>query len=129
LHGAEKIDKALLAVGLTLSVTFLIDVSLSLAGHEFLPHAPRHYMLWAMALLTVYAGIFESYLAEKADRTLIRQYRYMHSLFRLAAQELKYARTGDHKLEILRSLGHACLAEHAQWTLAQRDKTIQGLKW
>ena len=53
----------------------------------------------------------------------------MHSLFRLAAQELQSARTEDQKLEILRSLGHACLAEHAQWTLAQRDKTIQGLKW
>ncbi len=53
----------------------------------------------------------------------------MHTLFGHAARELRAARTEDGKLDVLRSLGQACLAEHAQWTLAQRDKTIQGLKW
>ncbi len=129
LHAAEKADKALLAVGLGLAITFLVDISLSLADIEFLPHAPRHVLLGAMTLLTVYGFLYEAYLSERADRTLIRQYRYMHSLFRFADQELQSARTEGEKLEILRSLGHACLAEHAQWTLAQRDKTIQGLKW
>jgi hypothetical protein len=42
---------------------------------------------------------------------------------------VRAARTHDERLEVLRSLGHACLAEHAQWTLAQRDKAIEGLKW
>jgi hypothetical protein len=129
LHRAELVDKALLGLGLFLAIAFLADILLSLLGIELLPDSPRHLMLWAMTLLTVYAGIFDVYLAEKADRTLIRQYRYMHSLFRFADQELQSARTEGEKLEILRSLGHACLAEHAQWTLAQRDKTIQGLKW
>lgn len=129
LHQAEKVDKALLALGLALAITFLIDISLSMLDVEFLPHAPRHMLLWTMTLLTVYAGIYDVYLAERNDRTLIRQFRYMHSLFRFADNELQSARTEGEKLEILRSLGHACLAEHAQWTLAQRDKTIQGLKW
>jgi len=129
LHRAEDINSVLLATGTLLAMTFLGDILLSLRGLEFLPHAARHSLLWTMSLLTVYAGIFETYLSERADRTLIRQYRYMHGLFLVADRELRQARTVDDKLEVFRSLGHACLAEHAQWTLAQRDKTIQGLKW
>jgi len=106
-----------------------VDVSLGLGGFHLLPHFLRHSMLGAMALLTVYGGIFEIYLAERADRALIRQYRYMYRLFRQAEGELKAAATQKQQLAVLRSLGHACLAEHAQWTLAQRDKTMQGLKW
>jgi len=53
----------------------------------------------------------------------------MYRLFRQAEGELKAAATHQQQLAVLRSLGHACLAEHAQWTLAQRDKTMQGLKW
>ena len=83
----------------------------------------------ALALVPVYAAIFEIYLNEKADRALIRQYRYMYSLFSFAARELRAATSNERKLEILRSLGHACLAEHAQWILAHRDKRIQGMRW
>ena len=129
LHRAEAIDRVLLGVGLTLASVFVLDVSLGLGGFHLLPHFVRHSLLGAMALLTVYGGIFEIYLAERADRALIRQYRYMHRLFRQADGELKAAPTRAQQLAVLRSLGHACLAEHAQWTLAQRDKTMQGLKW
>jgi hypothetical protein len=129
LHRAESIDRVLLGIGLLLALTFLVDIVASLSGDHLIPEHPRHYLMWCMALLTLYAGIFEIYLAERADRTLIRQYRYMYGLFRFASRELARAPTLEGKLEVLRSLGHACLAEHAQWTLAQRDKTIQGLKW
>jgi hypothetical protein len=129
LHRAEGIDRVLLSIGLLLALTFLVDIVASLLGRHLLPEHPRHYLMWCMALLTLYAGIYEIYLAERADRTLIRQYRYMHGLFGFASRELAAAPSTEGKLEVLRSLGHACLAEHAQWTLAQRDKTIQGLKW
>ena len=66
---------------------------------------------------------------EKADRAFDPQYRYMVSLFGFAAGELRAAETVEMKLLILRSLGHACLAEHAQWILAHRDKRIQGMRW
>jgi len=129
LHRAEAIDRVLLGIGLTLASIFVLDVSLGLGDFHLLPHFLRHSMLGAMALLTVYGGIFEIYLAERADRALIRQYRYMYRLFRQAETELKAAANQEQQLAVLRSLGHACLAEHAQWTLAQRDKTMQGLKW
>jgi hypothetical protein len=129
LHNSEVIDRGLLFGGLFLAVAFAIDVALRTASRAFLPEQLRGWMLWGLALVPVYAAIFEIYLNEKADRALIRQYRYMYSLFGFAAGELRAAATDERKLEILRSLGHACLAEHAQWILAHRDKRIQGMRW
>lgn len=129
IHFYERVDRYLLLLGLLLAVTFAVSIALELGGRKFLTESPRNLLLWALALLTVYAAIFEIYLGEKADRSLVRQYRYMHSLFRFAAGELRSSRSEADKLEILRSLGHACLAENAQWILAHRGKRIEGLKW
>ncbi len=128
-HVSERIDRMLLFGGLVLALAFALDVGLRTASIELLPLHLRGEMLWGLALVPVYAAIFEIYLNEKADRALIRQYHYMYDLFRLAADELRAAKTNELKLEILRSLGHACLAEHAQWILAHRDKRIQGMRW
>jgi hypothetical protein len=128
-HVSERIDRVLLFGGLVLALAFALDVGLRTASIELLPIPLRTEMLWGLALVPVYAAIFEIYLNEKADRALIRQYDYMYGLFRLAAEELRTAKTDELKLEILRALGHACLAEHAQWTLAHRDKRIQGMRW
>jgi hypothetical protein len=125
----ERIGSWLLFAGLLLALGFAIEVSLRNYGTEIFPEHVRGVLLWALALLTVYAVIFETYVSEKADRALIRQYNYMYSLFGVAARELRSARSEAHKLEILRSLGHACLAEHAQWILGHRDKQIEGLQW
>jgi hypothetical protein len=128
-HVSERIDRVLLIGGLVLALGFAFDVALRTASIELLPSSLRGEMLWGLALVPVYAAIFEIYLNEKADRALIRQYDYMYGLFRLAAEELRAAKSNELKLQILRSLGNACLAEHAQWTLAHRDKRIQGMRW
>ncbi len=125
----EHVGRALLFLGLALASTFGIEMSLRSVGVDFLPQRLRTTMLWAIALLPVYAAIFDTYVSEKADRAVVRQYRYMHSLFRVAARELRATHADVQKLEILRSLGHACLAEHAQWILGHRDKRIEGLRW
>jgi uncharacterized membrane protein YuzA (DUF378 family) len=125
----ELLGRVLRGLGMLLAGLVLLDIVAGLLGHSLAREEQHHYVLWGMALLTMFAGILESYIAERADRNLIRQYRYMHSLFGYAARQLQYATQRDDRLEVLRSLGRACLAEHAQWTLAQRDRTIQGLKW
>jgi hypothetical protein len=126
-HRSERVDRLLLLGGLLLAASFALDVAAG-AG-SFLPPHLRSSLLWGLALVPVYAAIFEIYLNEKADRALIRQYRYMSSMFSFAAGELHAAGSPERKLKILRSLGHACLAEHAQWILAHRDKRIQGMRW
>ena len=126
---AEKIAQVMLFGGLALGIGLAGDAALRFFGHDVVSDALRDVMLWSLALLTVYGAIYEIYLAEKADRALIRQYRYMDALFSFAARELRSARSDLEKLEILRALGHACLAEHAQWILAHRDKRIEGMRW
>jgi hypothetical protein len=129
LHVTERVGLCLLLAGLTLAVIFSLEMLIRGTGVEILPENLRTVMLWGLALLPVYAVIFETYVSDKADRALIRQYRYMFSLFGIAARELRVADTEDRKLDILRSLGVACLAEHAQWILGHRDKRIEGLRW
>jgi hypothetical protein len=128
-HRFERVDQVLLLGGLILALTFAVDVGVGSGASSFLPPHLRSTLLWGLALVPVYAAIVEIYLNEKSDRALIRQYRYMSSLFSFAAGELRVAGSVEHKLQILRSLGHACLAEHAQWILAHRDKRIQGMRW
>ena len=129
MHKLESVGRLMRGAGMVLAIAVLADIVAGFAGHSLGREEEHHYVLWGMALLTMFAGILESYLHERADRTLVRQYRYMHSLFGCAARELQAAGSLDDRLDVLRSLGRACLTEHAQWTLAQRDRTIQGLKW
>ncbi len=126
---AERIAQAMLVAGLAMGLTLAVDSALRIFGMPFLAASPRTALVWGLALLTVYGAIFEIYLHEKADRLLIRQYRYMDFLFSFAARELRTDRSELEKLQIIRFLGHACLAEHAQWILAHRDKRIEGMRW
>jgi hypothetical protein len=123
------LDRVPVWVGTALAVLFVIDILAAFTGHPVLPQSVRGMLLWVMALSTAYGGIYEVYVTARGDRPLIRQYRHMYALFGRASSLLGAARTDAEKLEVLRSLGRACLAEHAQWTLAQRDRTIEGLKW
>jgi hypothetical protein len=125
----ETIGSALLFGGLALACAFCLELILRAFGHQILPGGLRSTMLWVIALLPVYGAIFDAYVNEKAPHALIRQYRYIYSIFGIAARELRSARSDNEKLEILHALGHACLAEHAQWILAHRDKRIEGLRW
>jgi hypothetical protein len=129
LRMVESISRVLLFGGLALALLFAVVVGLESLGTAILTPGTREILLWLLALVTVSAVIFDTYVSEKSDRALVRQYRYMYSLFGIAARELSSARSEGQKLDILRSLGHACLAEHAQWILGHRDKRIEGLRW
>jgi hypothetical protein len=125
----DHVARAMLFAGLGCGVPLAVDAALALTGRGLVGADLRGALLWSLALLTAFGAIFEIYLSEKADRALIRQYRYMDSLFSFAAQELRSARSEPEQHQLLRSLGHACLAEHAQWILAHRDKRIDGMRW
>jgi hypothetical protein len=138
-HRTERLERrqrvtetavdALLWAGLTVGAVLAIDAGLRLAETPLLSDSWRTVLVWALSLLTAYGAIFGIYFDERADAALIAQYRHMHALMSFAAQELRSARSQTEKLAILRSLGQACLAEHAQWILAHRDKRIEGMRW
>lgn len=125
----DRFSRSLLFGGLALGIALAIDTGLAFFGASSLTNAQRDSLVFGLAMITVYGAIFEIYLHEKADRALIRQYRYMDSLFTFTVRALRSSPSSAEKLQILRSVGHACLAEHAQWTLAHRDMRIDGLRW
>ena len=61
----------------------------------------------------------------KADKELIKQYRYMQRIFAQARRALDRADTPQHKRRVLRALGEAALAEHAEWTLMHRGRPLE----
>src|SRR5690606_32258533 len=84
---AERIARAMMVSGLAIGVILAISALMGLRGEPVLTQPLHDGLLWALALLTVYGAIFEIYLGEKADRALMRQYRYMDAVFTFAARE------------------------------------------
>lgn len=82
-------------------------------------------LVMVMAVLSIVAAVRESYAYRKADRELIRQYRFMQRIFSSARAALDRAQDPVERREILLSLGDAALTEHAEWTLMQRERQVE----
>lgn len=121
--------RTMLLLGLAVCFALAVDSAFGLAGQSLFTPGLRVLLVVVFTLFTAYGAIFGIYFDERSDKALISQYRHMNALFSFASRQLNSARSNAEKLEILRSLGHACLAEHAQWILAHRDKRIEGMKW
>jgi len=78
-----------------------------------------------MAAVSVIAAVREAYAYRKADKELIKQYRFMCRIFTSARGALDHARDAAEQREILRALGEAALAEHAEWTLMHRERPLE----
>jgi len=85
-------------------------------------------LVMVMAVLSIIAAVREAYAYRKADKELIRQYRFMQRIF--ASARVALDRTHDPVLQrqILLSLGDAALTEHAEWTLMQRERQVEHSK-
>ncbi len=70
------------------------------------------------------AAVREAYAHKKADKELIKQYRFMHRLFRNAHDRIDHATTDEQKRAILNALGAAALDEYAEWILMRRDRPL-----
>lgn len=82
-------------------------------------------LVMVMAVLSIVAAVRESYAYRKADRELIRQYRFMQRIFSSARAALDRTQDPAEQREILLSLGDAALTEHAEWTLMQRERQVE----
>ena len=79
----------------------------------------------AMGVLSVAVAVHEAYAYKKADKELIKQYRFMHSIFSAAQHRLRGCTDVASQRQILRMLGEAALAEHAEWTLMHRERPLE----
>lgn len=84
----------------------------------------------AMGTLLLLYGIRQGYGYATAEKDLIKQYQFMHRIFRNA--RLRIDKTDDpiEQRLILRALGGSALDEHAEWLLMHRDRSVdQGEIW
>jgi hypothetical protein len=82
-------------------------------------------LIAAMGVLAIIAAARESYSYRKADKELIKQYVFMRNIFSGARRALAEERNMHGKQEILRALGEAALAEHAEWALTHRERPLE----
>jgi hypothetical protein len=103
-----------------------IAISIVLAlFHRGFDDATRSMLVTTMGALSLVAAVREAYAYRKADKELVKQYRFMHRIYRNARIALDAAGSTQEKREILRALGEAALAEHAEWALMHRDRPIE----
>jgi hypothetical protein len=103
-----------------------IGISLFLAlFHGGLGSTSRNLLVTTMGALSLTAAVREAYAYRKADKELVKQYRFMHRIYRNARIALDATQNVQARREILRALGEAALAEHAEWALMHRDRPIE----
>ncbi len=103
-----------------------IGISLLLAlFHGVLVVSVRNVLVTLMGALSLVAAVREAYAYRKADKELVKQYRFMYRIYHNARIALDAAVSTQERREILRALGEAALAEHAEWALMHRDRPIE----
>lgn len=117
-HHTQWLERALLIL--------VIAASLLLAlFHQWLAPDTTTSLVALMGVLAIIAAARESYAYRKADKELIKQYRYMGGIFASARRKLDDTRDPDAQRDVLRALGEAALAEHAEWALMHRERPLE----
>ncbi|RDI97579.1 hypothetical protein DVT68_14885 [Dyella solisilvae] len=121
-HVTETIGLISLWGGISISV-FLAAFALKL------PAEVKASLVLLMAVLSIVAAVREAYAYRKADKELIRQYRFMQRIFASARSALDRTNDPTKQREILHALGEAALTEHAEWTLMHRERDVEHSKF
>lgn len=122
---AQRINETVGTMSLLAGI--MISVLLAAAGHWITSDA-RNELIALMAVFSIFAAVREAYSFRKADRELIRQYRFMERTFGNARKELDAAPDTASKREILRALGEIALAEHVEWAVMHRQRPLEAGK-
>lgn len=115
---SEMLGNACLWTGIAISVVLVIFSRL-------LQDQLQNIMVASMGILSVAAAVHEAYAYKKADKELIKQYRYMKRIFSAAQRRISTCKNINEQRQILRTLGEAALAEHAEWTLMHRERPLE----
>jgi len=78
-----------------------------------------------MGILPLTAAVREAYAQKRAEKELIKQYRFMSRIFSNAKRLLDEATSDREKQQILKALGDAALDEHAEWLLMHRERPLE----
>lgn len=114
----EMVDMASLCVGIGISIVLA-------AFAAWLSADAKNDLVVVMAIFSIVAGVRAAYAYKKADKELIKQYRYMQRIFGAARDALDRAADANAQRAILRLLGDAALAEQVEWALMHRQRPLE----
>ncbi|MDE2156159.1 MAG: hypothetical protein KGJ32_09755 [Xanthomonadaceae bacterium] len=117
-HLTESLGLASLLVGIGISIV------LAALAHQLSANT-KNALVVIMAVFSILAAVREAYAFKKADKELIKQYRFMQRIFAEARSALDNAKGAPEQRDILRALGEAALAEHAEWALMHRQRPLE----
>ncbi len=114
----EFISMTCLSVGLFLALGLLVY-------HAELSASARTPLKVLMAILPLIAATRDAYSQKKAEKELVKQYRFMNRVFQNARRQLDVASSDEERRLILRAVGEAALDEHAEWILMHRERPLE----
>jgi len=114
----ELLGNISLWLGITLAIVLYV-----FAGR--LQQSQHQILLVLMGVLPLFAAVRSAYSHQKADKELIKQYRFMNRVFGNAQRLLSNTQDLEMKQQILRALGNAALEEHAEWILMHRERPLE----
>ena len=118
-HGfTEALGNASLLVGIGIAIALAVFARQMTAD-------TKNVLVITMGVFSIVAAVREAYAYRKADKELIKQYRYMAQMFSAARKALDRATDVGEQREILRLLGEAALAEHVEWALMHRQRPLE----
>lgn len=110
-----------------LLAAIMVSVFMAVFLHELSADA-KNDLITVMAIFSIVAAVREAYSYRKADRELIRQYRFMSRVFGDARKALDRTDSVEEQRGILRALGEASLAEHVEWAVMHRERPLEAGK-
>ncbi len=102
----------------------LIAATLAVVGADIADDR-RTILLVLMGILPLIAGVRDAYSHKKAEKELIKQYRFMRGVFANAKRLLDGSEDIEFHRRVLRALGNAALEEHAEWILMHRERPLE----
>ena len=78
-----------------------------------------------MGIFPLIAGIRDAYSYKKAEKELIKQYRFMSGVLANARRLLDSSDDPEFRRRVLRALGTAALEEDAEWILMHRERPLE----
>jgi len=101
-----------------------ISFAALLAVGDWIPDGVQNPVTYLLGCILLLVGVRQSYAKSTAESELIKQYEFMHRIFRNAHARLAEAQTDDERRRLLKILGDAALEEHAEWILMHRERAI-----
>jgi len=102
----------------------LIAIVLAISGPD-MSENQRAWLLVLMGIFPLIAGIRDAYSHKKAEKELIKQYRFMSGILSNARRLLDGSDDPKFRRKVLKALGNAALEEDAEWILMHRERPLE----